>query len=297
MTGDGTTSQFYAHNLAGQSLSLLLGKGFLADEVLLVEFHEHAQSCFQGCDVVCQFVAIEGQANLEPQRVSATEATGFHAMGNEFVPCALYVGMTSVHLKTILARIACTADDEGLALRVNGLEGIECQILASQSQALGHHLLRFGALQGYLSVDVALVLGNHVEGLCLSLYPSIVLVYVGGVDDEEELVICHLVDKQVVHGATVLMQHHTIIYLSHGSAGNVVGEDVLHELLRLRTAHKHLAHVAHVEHTAGLAHGIVLVHDVGVLDGHLKSPEGHHLGVQFQVFVVKTCSFISHSIV
>ena len=295
MTGYGTACQFYAHNLACQSFCLLLGKSLLADEVLLVEFHEHAKASLQRSDVVGKFIAVKRQANLKPQCVAATKGTWLHTMGNELVPCTLYVGMASVHLETILARVARAAHDESLSLRVHGLEGIECQILASQPQALCHHLLRIRSLQGYLSVDVALVHGNHIESLCLSLYPGIVLIDIGGIDDEEELVVRHLVDKQIVHGAAILMQHHAIVYLAHGSTGNVVGEDVLHELLRLGTAHQHLAHVAHVEHAACLAHGIVLVHDVGVLDGHLKAPERHHLGTQCNVLVVKTCSFISHS--
>ena len=203
--------------------------------------------------------------------------------------------MTTVNLKTVLAGIACAAHDKGFALCVDGLEGVEGKFLTSQSQAFCHHLLRVGTLHGNLSVDVALVNGFHIESLCLSLYPGIVLVDVGGIDNEEELIVGHLVDKQVIYGATILMQHHAIIYLANGSTGNVVGEDVLHELLCLRAAYQHFAHVAHVEHAACLAHGIVLVHDVGVLDGHLKTSKGHHLGTQSNVLVVKTCSFISHS--
>ena len=113
--------------------------------------------------------------------------------------------MATIHLETILARITRAAHDESLTLRVHGLEGIKRQFLACQPQALCHHLLGIGPLQGNLSVGVALVLGNHVEGLCLSLYPGIVLVDIGGIDNEEELVVGHLVYKQIVYGAAIFM--------------------------------------------------------------------------------------------
>ena len=81
-----------------------------------------------------------------------------------------------------------------------------------------------------------------------------------------------------------------------GCAGHVVGEDVLHVAFSFRTRHEHFAHVAHVEHAAGVAHSLVLVGDVGVLYRHFKTAERHHFGTEGNMAVVKTSSFFRHDI-
>ena len=50
MTGDGLVVEFNAHEFLRGSFGLLLGECFLADKLLLIEFHEHAKSCHDGGD-------------------------------------------------------------------------------------------------------------------------------------------------------------------------------------------------------------------------------------------------------
>ena len=113
-----------------------------------------------------------------------------------------------------------------------------------------------------------------VEACCVLLHPSHVLVDVCCVDDEEEIVLAHLIDQQVIHRSAVRIEHHTIIYLSDGCSGDVVREDVLNVALSVGTRDAHFAHVTHVEDAAMLAYGIVLVGDVRVLDGHDEAAKG-----------------------
>ena len=75
------------------------------------------------------------------------------------------------------------------------------------------------------------------------------------------------------------------------STADVVGEDVLHIALGILAAHAYLAHVADIKDAASLAHGLVLVGDVGVLYGHVVACKGRHQGAQGHVFVIKTGSF------
>ena len=113
-----------------------------------------------------------------------------------------------------------------------------------------------------------------VEAFGVSLHPSHILVDVCRVDDEEEVVLTHLIDEQVIHRSAVGVEHHTIIYLSDGCPSHIIREDVLNVTLSVGTRDAHFAHVTHVEDAAMLTHGIVLVGDVRVLDGHDEAAEG-----------------------
>ena len=103
---------------------------------------------------------------------------------------------------------------------------------------------------------------GYVEALGILHHPLHVLVDVCGVDDDEELVVTHLVYQQVVHGAAVGVEHHAVVDLVQGCAGDIVGEDVVYISLGIGPAHPHLAHVADVEHSAVLSYGLMLVDDV-----------------------------------
>ena len=142
-----------------------------------------------------------------------------------------------------------------------------------QAQHFFDHGFGLGALHCELAVEVALVVKPYVEALHLLLHPLNVLVDVGGVNDKEEIVVAHLIDEEVINGAAVGIEHHAVEYLAVGGTGHVVGEDVLHVALCVGACDAHLAHVRDVEDSAVLAHGIVFIGDVGVLDGHDESAE------------------------
>ena len=74
-------------------------------------------------------------------------------------------------------------------------------------------------------------------------HPSPVLVDVCGVDDDEEVILAHLIDEQVVHRTAILVAHHAIENLSRLHATHVVGEDMIDVSLGIRTLYSHLAHV------------------------------------------------------
>ena len=110
-------------------------------------------------------------------------------------------------------------------------------------QHLLDHGLSLWSLDGNLSVVVGLVVELQVVALEVRLHPFHVLVDVGGVDDEEEVVLGHLVDQQVVYGAAVGVAHHAIEDFPYGRTGDVVGEDMVHVALGVGALDAHLAHV------------------------------------------------------
>ena len=293
MARDGAAIKFNADNLARQALCLLLGQGFATHKFGFVQLHEDTEASLKGRDVVAQFIAIEGQAHLKAQGISASEAAGFHlARSHQGLPSANDIGMGAIHLEAVLARIARAADDEGLAVFLQRGKVVELHVLQLHAQHLAAHLFGLRALNGQLSVVLALILGLYVESLGLAFYPGIVLVDVGGIDNEEELRLAHFIDEEVINSSAVFVEHHAVEYFAHGRTAHVVGEDVLHEAFGLGTRHKDFAHVAHVENTASLAHSIVFVCNIGILKRHLKTAKRHHLGAQLYMFLVETGSLV-----
>ena len=125
-------------------------------------------------------------------------------------------------------------------------------------------------------------------------YPSDILVNVGCVDDKEEAVTLHLVDKQVIDNTACGVAHHTVEYLAIGCTGNIICKNIVHELLTLGAGHEYLTHMRYIEHTARLAHSVMLINDVAVLDWHIEATERAHQCAQCNVLFIKTSSFIFH---
>ena len=196
--------------------------------------------------------------------------------------------MRSIDFKAVLTGVSRAAEVYGFVEAVNGLTGVERQFLAWQVEHVFYDLLALGPLYGQLSEVVRLVAHHDVEALGLLAHPVDIFLNVGGIDDEEVVVVLHLVDEQVVDRSAVFVAHHAVEDFAIGGVLDVVGEDVVHVAFRVGTADDDFAHVADVEHTAVVAHGQVLVGDVGVLNGHVVAGKGSHEGSQGQVFVVKT---------
>ena len=127
----------------------------------------------------------------------------------------------------------------------------------------------------------------------MALHPLYILVDVCSIDNEEEVVFSHLVNQEVVNGATVLVAHHAVENLARLSSTYVVGEDMAHVALCVRTLNRYFAHVRHVEHATMLAYSVVLVSNVRILDRHDESAKRLHQGSESHVFVIETC-FLFH---
>ena len=207
-------------------------------------------------------MAVERQGNLETQRVAAAEAAGSHfARTDKDVPYLINIGVRAVELKAVLTRVARAAGDDGLAIDVDFLEGVEGQVLDSQAEQTFHLLFGEGALHSHLAIDVGLVVDDDVVALALLTDPGVVLVDVGSVDYQQIEVALHLIDKQVVHTSSVGIAHDAVENLAVGGVGDVVGEDVVDELLGIGAADEDFAHVADVEDAAGVADSHVFVLD------------------------------------
>ena len=139
-------------------------------------------------------------------------------------------------------------------------------------------MLRLRTLDGYLAIEVTTVLKVDVETLGILLHPSPVLIDIGGIDDEEEVVLTHLIHQQVVDSSTILVAHHTIIDLTHRGTSNIVGEDMLNITLGILALNRYLTHVRDIEESHFLAYCRMLRGDAGTLieQWHVETSERHH---------------------
>ena len=151
--------------------------------------------------------------------------------------------MAGIDFKAVLACVARAAHDDGLAVALQFLVGVEREVAAIDAEHALELFLGLGALQSQLAVEVALVCDAHVVVLLLLVEPGHILVDVGSVIDQEEVVVAHLVDQQVVDSAAVGIQHHAVIHLALGGIPHIVGEHVVHIFLCIGAGDSRLAHV------------------------------------------------------
>ena len=234
-------------------------------------------------------MSVEWESHLEAQGVAAAESAGKHlARSDERIPHLIYIGVRAIQLESVLARISRAAGNDGLAVNLYLLEGVEGKVAYIELEQALHHLFALGALHGHLTIVVRLIVDDHVVALALLHYPGMVLIDVRCVHHQQIFPFAHGIHEQVIHAAPVGVAHDAVVDLAVGRTGDVVGEDVVDKLLGIRAADEDFAHVRHVEHAAGFAHGRVLLLDAGIFDGHIKSAERAHLGSESHVLVVQT---------
>ena len=95
------------------------------------------------------------------------------------------------------------------------------------------------------------------------------------------------VRQEVVEDAAVLAAQDRIDRAPDGQGGDIVGDQPLQQVARLRAGALDLAHVRDVEYARRRADGEVLLADASVLDGHLPTGERDHPGRRGDVTVVQ----------
>ncbi len=105
-----------------------------------------------------------------------------------------------------------------------------------------------------------------------------IFLLVGRIHAEEVGIVSYLVDQNVVDETAVFVEQAGVVGLADGKTRGGVGGDVIHQFQRFGTADFDLAHVADIEQPNRVAHGVVFIHDAGVLDRHVPAAEIDHAG-------------------
>ncbi len=235
-------------------------------------------------------LAVEGIPHLGPQGVACAEA-GRHdaerlARRQQRVPQVAEDGHGSDEFVPVLAGVPRPAHDDGLPVELRRRHG-HVVVVGRQSHG-PDELLAAGALHGDDAVVEVVVLDDHARrgGRGQDRHHR---GCVGGVRDDEHLVIGPAVDDQVVDDAALGVAQHRVLGLAVLDPVEVVCEQGVQEGEGARAVHADLAHVRHVEQADRRAHRRVLGDDPGVLDGHVPPAEVGCLGTGSQVPFVQGC--------
>ena len=117
--------------------------------------------------------------------------------------------------------------------------------------------------------------------------PPGVLLAVGGVDHDEVGLVGALVDDEVIHHAAALIAHEAVPGAAGLEVGVVVGQQAVEIGQGVLAPEDQLAHVGHVEESAGRAHRHVLGDHAAVLDRQEPARKGDDFTACRHVTVVK----------
>ena len=145
---------------------------------------------------------------------------------------------------------------------------------------------RLGPLQREQRPVVGFVSDFYVEVFGVLAEVFEILLAVGGVDDDEEVILAP-VDDHIVHRPPVLVADRRVTGLPDVQAGYVAGDEALDGAFGVGTAEDRLAHVRDVEEPGVVANRPVLGLDARVLHGHLVAGEVHEPGSEVLVLLVE----------
>ncbi len=233
--------------------------------------------------VQSELVPVERQSRLEAQGITRTEPGRHGAEIDQALP----------KLDRPVA-----VDEQLEAHRLAGIAGARCNhvvavdrhdrepvalVLGQQVGGAGRLLEDFGGA-GTLQRDhrqrfadvVHLGVGRFVSG-----QPLPVLLAVGGVDDEQEVVASEHIQVGVVDGAAVLVGDDRILGMARHQCPGIVGQRLEEERFGAAAGDAEAAHVGDVEQSGMAARGEVLADDPGrVLHRHVPAAEPDHLGAR-----------------
>ena len=210
----------------------------------------------------------------------APRPAGVAPRASDRVPERRRVLVHDHQLDAVLARVAGAVDHALDAVELAHRQGERRRLVEPEP------LQRTGALDGQQRVAVGDVARVRAADLAVP-DPLEVGLPVRGVDDEQVAAFLEAVHDQVVDDAAGLVREQRVLSAADVDLVEVVREERLEELARLRPLDLELAHVRDVEDAAVLADGAVLGDDPLVLDRHLPAGERHHARAERDVALVE----------
>lgn len=137
-------------------------------------------------------------------------------------------------------------------------------------------------MQGQLDV-----IGTPIEDFNVALFvlenPGKILVFVGGVNADQEVVLLDSIDNDVVHESAIRIEKGGILCLSVRQTRGIVAGDPLNQAQSVGSGNLQLPHVTHVEKAGGVANREMFLERAAILHGQPPSGEVDHSGAQFLV--------------
>ena len=252
-------------------------------------------------------MAVEGVAHLGPQSIARAQAARLETEGasgfQAFVPDAVDDSRERRnHLEALFAGVTCAGKVNPIMARIgHGVEFEQPHLILLQVAGLDYvgagegtagntsvdELLYARPLQCNRSKKVRCISEVDPGGLRTrgnsALDPLDIRVDARRVYDRQVLSIGDPVDVQVVDHSPALVAHERVLAPAWLEFAQVVGQYLVEKCLRGRAADQELAHVRDVENAGRAAHGLMFLHDAGVIHRHFPAAELDEFGAQFLV--------------
>ena len=151
--------------------------------------------------------------------------------------------MASVYFKTILTGITGAAYNHHFIVNLKSLESVKFQITNGQIQHRFHNIFALRSLNCYLSCFVAQIFDAYVKTFAVLVHPFQIFRNVCGIYYKKEVIFSHFIHQQIVHNASVGIQHHSILYFTYRHGAYIVCKYVLHIFFGIHTGYSDFSHM------------------------------------------------------
>ena len=296
MTGDTAVYHLKAYQLTYRTFRFLLLQHRTIDEVLtLYKFGNPPQSGFDRRGRIIQIISIQAESHFKTKRITSSQAdrldtklstcfkhsipylhgyfrikikfkttrTGIAGIGNNDIRFSCKLTMR----KSIVRKLG-KIDRRQLLQRLNSFRPLHCEL----RHAVGC-IFEFSSLR---------IMGHT---------PVPVLLYVGSIDNQQVFLGFILINKQVVHNASILVWKTGVLHLTGSKRRHIIRSHFLQKVQCMRTFHPKLSHVGDIEHTHTIHNGHVFVDNTGVFDRHVETCKFMHFGTECNVHIGKRSCF------
>ena len=281
----------------GVGIPKSIGESIAADAGNVGGFAERfrnrpGESDFKRARVFVQFVTVEGERGFQPEGVARAETRGRGAEVCEAVGEGFGGGGGDGDFKSVFAGVSAArdADRNPRAVKTDlSLRGPHEVKTAGVGRELREDAGGVGTLKGEEGFGSVEVSDGDIAGFAGdSLDDLSVVLFAGGVEDEDEFVIGEAGEDEVVRGFAFGGEDETVSERVSGNGAGDEGEEFCEELRGVFAFDPGLSHVGDIEEGGVFAGGVVFLDDaVPVLDGEQVSGEGDDSGVMLFVKVVE----------
>src|SRR5437016_628534 len=102
----------------------------------------------------------------------------------------------------------------------------------------------------------------------MSFQPRKILLDLRRINDEQKYPVAKSVKNQIINDAAVIVEEKSILPLTDIQLRDIIGQHGVEPVTRAVSRDDELSHVRNIEHPDCVSHGLMFVHDSGVLDRH-----------------------------
>jgi hypothetical protein len=122
--------------------------------------------------------------------------------------------------------------------------------------------------------------------------PGKIFLNLRGINDEQKFQLADSIENQIINDAAVIIEEKSVLPLTDVQVRYIIGQQAVEPVTRIISRDDELSHVRNIEHADCVSHGLMFIHDAGVLHRHEPAAEGDHSCAKPYVFLVKRRLFL-----